>query len=199
MSAGRLDLVLGGARSGKCDYALRLAVRAGTEVTVIAPAEAGDPELERRIDIHRHSRPKSRKLLGTPTGVAKALGANSTDTLVFEDAALLVPNLLQLLTRGLSPDAQSAPDRLEREIDQPVEGELDALIAKIDKGQIKRMIVVSNKVGIGVVPATVLGRVFRDALDRGNRRLAARADGVVLCVAGLPTILKGDDPMLVDA
>ncbi|MBM4436604.1 MAG: bifunctional adenosylcobinamide kinase/adenosylcobinamide-phosphate guanylyltransferase [Actinobacteria bacterium] len=196
MSAGLLTLILGGVRSGKSAYALRLAARSGAAVTVVATARAGDPEMRRRIDLHRRGRPKSWTTIESPIEVASALRLSGPHaTVLLDDVGNLIANHLTELAPALAADAATAPPDLEQALEVRVADELSGLGALVADGRIAHAIVVTNETGMGVVPPTVLGRLFRDALGRANQTLAASADSVVFCVAGLPTVLKGQDPM----
>ncbi len=196
MKAGALILVLGGARSGKSDYATRLAAHGDDPVTLVATAEPLDAEMARRIDLHRRSRPKHWTTIEAPMNVAEALSAAADrSTVVLDDLGLLVANHGAALAAGRDDVAETIPDDLERLLDDRIANELRGLSDLLSGNAVRAAIVVSNEVGMGVVPPTSLGRLFRDALGRANQTLAAEADSVVLCVAGLPTILKGVDPM----
>ncbi len=177
---GQLILILGGARSGKSAYAERLAHERGGTVLFVATATAGDGEMAQRIAAHRADRPAAWPTLEAPTGVAAAVAAAdfSADTILFDCVTLLVSNLL------LEHEAAG-----EAAIGQAIEAEIAALLAQIDAVGVT-WIVVSNEVGMGLVPPYPLGRAYRDLLGRVNARLAARADRAYLLVAGLPLDLK---------
>jgi adenosylcobinamide kinase/adenosylcobinamide-phosphate guanylyltransferase len=189
---GRLVLVTGGARSGKSRLAEGLA-RAGRQpVVYLATAEAGDAEMRARIVAHQQRRPPDWETLETPTQVGRAIAALPAPpgTVLLDDLGLLVTNRLLALCGESAPTLGTA-------------SALDAaLISEIDELQAAResracdLIVVTNEVGLGIVPATPLGRVFRDALGQANQVLAARADAVYLLVAGLPLRIKpSGDPV----
>lgn len=188
----RLTLILGGARSGKSAYAQRLAwERGGERVLYVATAQASDEEMAARIAAHRADRPATWQTLEAPRAVGPAVRrwwATATRppvVVVVDCLTLLVSNVL--VAMGESPD--------------PVQGEMAALaeaeqlLAAIDEltsplEARPSWIVVSNEVGMGLVPPYPLGRVYRDALGRVNQRVAAAADEVLLLVAGLPWRLK---------
>lgn len=179
-------LVTGGARSGKSSFAERLALDGRGPVLYVATATVGDDEMRARVEEHRRRRPPDWRTLETPTDVASALSerARGVGTVLLEDVALLVSNLLFRVTGGAEPLLSTAA-----ELDEAVAAELDALFTARDAAGWD-FVVVTNEVGWGVVPATPLGRVFRDALGRANQALAARADAVYLLVAGLPLRVK---------
>lgn len=179
-AVGELVLLLGGARSGKSARAEQLASARGGPVLFVATATAGDEEMARRIADHRAARPAGWRTLEAPQGVAAAVAASgdAAPTIVLDCLTLLVSNLL------LTHEAEG-----EVEVGRRVDAEIDALLAAIDTGA-ATWIVVSNEVGMGLVPPYPLGRQYRDLLGRVNARVAARADRAYLLVAGLALDLK---------
>jgi adenosyl cobinamide kinase/adenosyl cobinamide phosphate guanylyltransferase len=170
-----LTLILGGARSGKSTHALSLAASAG-RVLFVATAESGDAEMAERIAAHRRGRPTTWDTLEEPRALAASLAraGDRHDVVVIDCLTLWVSNLMAV-----------APSR-------PVDPAswVDPLLAAY-RGGTASWIVVSNEVGLGIVPATSLGRAYRDALGAVNRLVAAAADTVTLMVAGLPLTIKG--------
>ena len=173
----QLILVLGGARSGKSAFAERLAGQGG-RVMYVATAEALDDDMRRRIAAHRSQRPAEWDTLEEPLNLAPVLPAalEGYDTCLLDCVTLWVSNLL------LSNEGNSAA---EREILEAAR----ALMEVYERSH-ATWIVVSNEVGLGVVPPSALGARYRDALGRVNQLLAARADRVYLMVAGLALELK---------
>ena len=174
----QLIFVLGGARSGKSTFAERLAEQGG-RVLYVATAQALDDDMRRRIEVHRSQRPARWDTLEEPLELPSVLptALEGYDTCLLDCVTLWTSNLLLKLEEN--PDA-------EREI-------LDrarALIEVYDQCN-TNWIVVSNEVGLGVVPPSFLGAKYRDVLGRVNQALAARADRVYLLVAGLAMELKG--------
>jgi adenosyl cobinamide kinase/adenosyl cobinamide phosphate guanylyltransferase len=159
-----LVLVLGGARSGKS----ALAVHMGGEVaTLIATGSPSDSEMAERIRRHRAERPAGWSTVEEPLDLAGALAAAAPDsTLVVDCLSLWVSNLM---AEGWDDDAIEAGARG---------------VAEAAAGRPGRTIAVSNEVGMGVVPATPLGRRYRDVLGRVNSMFADAADRAVLVVAG---------------
>jgi adenosylcobyric acid synthase len=158
-------LLLGGARSGKSALAVGMAIESGRPVTVIATATAGDEEMAERIQRHRSSRPASWKTVEEPVDLLGAIQwAGADDFLVIDCLTLWVTNLL-----GAGHG----------------EGEFEGLIEPVvrELGG-RRGVVVSNEVGMGIVPANELARRFRDVLGFVNTRFASGAERAVLMVAG---------------
>lgn len=177
-----LILVLGGARGGKSSWAQRRAEEiGGPNVLYVATAEALDEEMKTRIAAHKADRPSGWRTLETPTlvGVPFTEEARGAQVVLLDCLTLLASNAM------LSANAEPTPDEAEA----AVEVEVDALLHALD-GSEATWIVVTNEVGLGLVPANSLGRAYRDALGRANQRLAAVADEVVMMVAGLPLRLK---------
>ena len=176
---GHLIFILGGARSGKSMHAQRLAKAHGGKVVFIATAEGQDDEMRDRIAAHQAERPADWVTLETPTNVAEAFRRLSSpaDVVLLDCLTLLVSNLLLLDGDIDHPDAVQAENRLEVEI--------RALLEAIRQNRAD-WIVVSNEVGLGLVPPYPSGRVYRDLLGHANQRLAAQADEVYWMVAGIP-------------
>lgn len=180
---GKLILVIGGARSGKSKFAQELATKLGDRVTYIATAQPGDDEMAARISRHRRDRPQhwdTVEVTSEVDQVVREIGSNR-DALIIDCLTLLVSNLL------LSdvPEDLEAEAEKEREISQALE-QLTEAARQIPA----TTIVVSNEVGMGLVPDNRLGRIFRDLAGRANQLLAQRADEVYLVVAGLPRRIK---------
>jgi adenosylcobinamide kinase / adenosylcobinamide-phosphate guanylyltransferase len=156
-----LTFLIGGARSGKSALALELASQWDGPVTVVATAEAGDAEMVERIERHRHERPAEWSTIEEPVDLAGAVASPPGDAAVIVDCvSLWVANVLDRDVETLSGLAVAAAQ------------------------QRARAIVVSNEVGLGVVPVSELGRRYRDVLGRVNAQWAAAADEALLVVAG---------------
>ena len=167
-----LLLVIGGTRSGKSRYALERARHAGRDaVTYIATARPGDPELDVRIAGHRKYRPASWRTIDAAPELADTISS------VPQRDVLLLDSITLWLSASLDEPAEDVATRLGRAI--------DAMRARRTLS-----IVVSDEVGLGIVPVTPAGREFRDRLGLAAQRLAREADEVVMLIAGLPLILK---------
>lgn len=177
----QLILILGGARSGKSSYAEKLAAELGPRVLYVATAEAGDEEMARRIEVHRRSRPDAWTTLEAPVRVGAALSVyvpGDNQVVLLDCLTLLVSNIILAL--------ENEPPAV---VEAAVRQEVEAILAA-RAGLAAPLIVVSNEVGLGLVPPYPLGRVYRDLLGWANQRLAAAADRVLFMVAGLPMVLK---------
>jgi adenosylcobinamide kinase/adenosylcobinamide-phosphate guanylyltransferase len=171
----KVMLITGGARAGKSRYAERLMTARPAEHAVIATATAGDAEMAERIARHKAERDKTWETIEQPISVRAAIrNAARPDRLVLVDC-------LTLWISNLMGEA--------RDIEVEMQGLVGTL--KIAAGPV---IIVSNEVGLGIVPDNPLARAFRDNLGRANQLVAAAADVVVFMAAGIPIILKGSLP-----
>jgi adenosylcobinamide kinase / adenosylcobinamide-phosphate guanylyltransferase len=166
-----VTLLLGGARSGKSHYAQQLGEQA-ERVVFVATAQAGDDEMRRKIDLHRRSRPQHWHTVEEPLALAEtiALHGPACDLLIIDCLTFFAANLL------------------EAGGDEPAS--IDALCSALQSPPCS-VVLVSNEVGMGVVPEYASGRRFRDLLGEMNQRVARVASDVLLLVAGLPLVLKG--------
>jgi adenosylcobinamide kinase/adenosylcobinamide-phosphate guanylyltransferase len=166
-----VTLVLGGARSGKSLYAERLVEGSAKSGTYCATAEAGDAEMAERIAAHRARRGAFWRTVETPLMLARAIATEPEceRPLLVDCLTLWLSNVL-LAGKPLDEESRMLCGAL-REAAGPV-------------------VLVSNEVGMGLVPETPLGRQFRDAAGRLNQQVAAFADRVVFIAAGLPLVLK---------
>jgi adenosyl cobinamide kinase/adenosyl cobinamide phosphate guanylyltransferase len=170
-----LTVLLGGARSGKSSLALQLA-HDGGPVTFVATGEARDDEMAARIARHRSERPAGWTTVEEPLELARVVGdVAPAETLVVDCLSLWVANLLE----------RDDPEAVEREA---------AEIASAAAARPGRTIAISNEVGLGVVPATPLGRLYRDVLGRVNTAWVAAADEALLVVAGRALRLEALGP-----
>jgi adenosylcobinamide kinase / adenosylcobinamide-phosphate guanylyltransferase len=174
MSLPRLTLVLGGANSGKSLFAERLIEASGLSPLYIATAQAFDEEMTAKIKAHKNRRGLKWGVVEEPYDLANALMEVPAGHAVLVDC----------LTFWLS-------NHLLQESDLDVE--CDGLLATL-RGLKREVVLVSNEVGMGVVPDHPLGRRFRSAQGAMNQRVAEQADLVVVVMAGLPLVLKGQLP-----
>ena len=173
----RLTLILGGARSGKSNLAQKMAEAADGQILFVATAAALDEEMAARIAAHRASRPSGWATLEAPVQVGKAIQAWAApvDFLVLDCITLLVSNRVIEIP--------------EAEAHQAIMSETANLLEAYQASRAE-WVIVSNEVGLGLVPPYPLGRLYRDELGYANQRLAEAADRVAFMVAGLPLWLK---------
>ncbi|OHV11878.1 bifunctional adenosylcobinamide kinase/adenosylcobinamide-phosphate guanylyltransferase [Kushneria phosphatilytica] len=172
-----LELILGGARSGKSAFAEKLAMDHAGPVTYIATAQPLDAEMQARIESHRAQRPTHWQLQETPLGLARTLACIDQP-----DQLMLVDCLTLWVTNAL----------LAEETGSTWASEYNELLALLDSPIAGRVLLVSNEVGQGITPIEALSRRFIDETGRLHQALATRADRVWWVVAGLPQCLKGE-------
>jgi adenosylcobinamide kinase/adenosylcobinamide-phosphate guanylyltransferase len=182
---GKLTLILGGARSGKTTYAEKIAAENGGAVVYIATAEAKDDEMVARIKKHQAERPLSWQTREIPINISGTLANNpiTAEVVLLDCLTLLVTNILM----AMNPDLDELD---EAGSETAVSTEISALITTIQQSD-AHWLIVSNEVGLGLVPPYPLGRIYRDTLGRANQQLAQAADHVYFLVAGLPMVVKG--------
>ncbi|MCR9125813.1 MAG: bifunctional adenosylcobinamide kinase/adenosylcobinamide-phosphate guanylyltransferase [Rhodobacteraceae bacterium] len=173
-SLPKLTLVLGGAASGKSEWAESLVEAHSVSKTYIATAQAFDDEMKVKIARHKNIRTDGWATVETPLDPVPALENAGADQAVLLDCATLWLSNVMLA-------------------DHDTDAAADALLSGLQRCAAP-VVVVSNEVGQGVVPDTPLGRRFREAQGRLNIALAAQADLAVMVIAGLPQVLKGRLP-----
>lgn len=174
MTDRHLTLMLGGARSGKSALAERLAGLSGLPKIYIATATAGDAEMQARIAAHRARRDNTWQTLEAPLDLTGALRNLPPGQVCLVDCLTLWASNRIL--------ADHDPDQ-----------DLADMIAALGEAN-GRLILVSNEIGMGLVPGTPMGRRFRDVQGRLNQAVASQADTVLFVAAGLPLALKGPLP-----
>lgn len=184
-----IELVIGGARSGKSAYAERQAAESGLRVVYIATAQVLDAEMERRIAHHRARRPAHWACVEAPLQLAEILRAEAAP-----NKCLLVDCLTLWLSNLFFAGAAARQAEAGAAIDCPLlAGETQALIDTLPRLP-GRVVLVGNEVGWGIVPMHPVARLFADEQGRLNQRVAAIADRVTLIAAGLPLVLKDTPP-----
>jgi adenosylcobinamide kinase/adenosylcobinamide-phosphate guanylyltransferase len=178
-------LVLGGARSGKSRFAEEVASQLGDRVLFVATGEALDEEMRLRIEDHRQSRHPGWRTIEAPIGVGRRIQEE------FGDAQVVIVDCLTLLVSNVigycGDDAEQVDPKL---VEDRLALEIKELVECID-GMDASLIIVSNEVGMGLVPENRLGRLYRDLLGRANQELARHADDIRLMVAGIALDVKG--------
>ncbi len=177
-----MKLILGGARSGKSSKAKEFA-RDENGVVYLATGLATDEDMESRISRHKEDRPKNWETIEEPVeigGVLRTLNSRAfSGTVILDCLGFWLSNVLREIDEDRSgPDLEDfLSERVGEELGPAGKGDFD-------------LIVVSNIVGMGVIPGTAAGRKFRDGLGRVNQAVAEVADEVHLMVAGLSLQLK---------
>ena len=179
---GSITLLLGGARSGKSSYAADLAKKCDGRVVYLATGIVCDEEMERRIEKHKNDRPDSWETIEEPLHVENILRKldNFVELVLLDCMSFLVSNLLLHYQNQGKTDSQA---------EEKVLAHILNLVSIAEEIETK-IIIVSNEVGMGVVPETPLGRLFRDVQGRANQIIAAHANEVFFLIAGLPMRLK---------
>lgn len=174
MPLPRLSLIIGGANSGKSLFAENLIAQSGLSRVYIATAQAFDDEMRAKIKAHQDRRSADWHTIEAPLDLVEALRS------IDGNQAILVDCLSLWLSNHLL-----AEHDLTRESDLLLEALRDPPCP---------MVLVTNEVGMGIVPDNALGRIFRAAQGRLNQQIAAKADLVATVIAGLPMVLKGQLP-----
>lgn len=168
MSPPRLILVGGGVRSGKSAFALQLARELGSRRTFIATAQAFDGEMRLRVERHRIERGGEFDTIEEPTALIAALERVTADVVVIDCLTLWLSNLL--LVEPAPPLAA-------------LESAIDDLAVALERRR-QHTVVVTNEVGMGIVPESALGRLFRDLAGRAHQRIGKVADEIYLGMLG---------------
>jgi adenosylcobinamide kinase/adenosylcobinamide-phosphate guanylyltransferase len=176
--SNKITFILGGARSGKSTYAEKLATESSLPVTYIATAQIYDDEFKQRVQQHQDRRPKNWQLVEAPHYLSPAMKANN-----HEGCSLIVDCLTLWLAQCICPEC-APPEG----VDWARERAAFLKILSILQGNI---ILVSNEVGMGIVPLGEINRQFQDEQGRLNQAIASIADEVIFVAAGLPLKLKG--------
>ncbi len=175
--AKRMIFITGGCRSGKSRYALDYANRHFSRKLYLATSEVLDEEMARRVELHKKARGPEWQTIEEPIEVTSCIKqyAAKAEVILFDCMTLWLSNLL------LKWDEESR-----------VMGEVGCLMETIQKIK-TTLIMVSNEVGMGIVPVDPLARRFRDLSGVANQRMAEAADTVIFMVSGIPMFLKGKE------
>jgi adenosylcobinamide kinase / adenosylcobinamide-phosphate guanylyltransferase len=187
----RLILIIGGARSGKSAFAERLALKSGRSVAFIATATAGDEEMRERIARHRAARPAAWHTIEEPLDLAGAVlrAGKLADVLLLDCITLWLNNLFA--QTGEQGESEEEPYSTGVLYDEIALREIEKLLESTQSlDPNKNLLIVTNEVGLGVVPPYPLGRLYRDTLGYINQRLAQEADRVYLMVVVMAVDLK---------
>jgi adenosylcobinamide kinase/adenosylcobinamide-phosphate guanylyltransferase len=184
---GKLILVTGGARSGKSTFAEETIGDIGENILYIATATPCDEEMELRIQRHRQHRPQKWETVEAYRDMDVHLKGRlpGKDAVLLDCITVMVSNLM--LERDMDWEGISA-DEIDK-VEEMVREEIEKLIEVVKSTDVP-FVVVTNELGMGVVPPTELGRAIRDIGGRVNQMLAGVADKVYLCVSGIPVQIK---------
>lgn len=177
-----IKLVIGGARSGKSEFAENL-IKGENYVCYIATATITDDEMAFRVKKHREQRPSVWRTCEKNEGISQCIG--SEPTYLLDDITNLISNIMFNITGG----AEEITDVLMTDVENSVISELDKFINEI-RTRDNELIMVSNEVGMSIVPENKLARHFRDIQGRVNKYLAHLADEVYFMVAGIEVRVK---------
>jgi adenosylcobinamide kinase / adenosylcobinamide-phosphate guanylyltransferase len=179
----KITLILGGARSGKSRYAEKLAIESALPVTYVATAQVYDDEFKQRVESHKQSRPAHWKTVETPHQLSQALQQESN-----ANTCIVVDCLTLWLAQCICPECVPA-----EHIGHTTQFWQDARQAFLSAlpGLQGNIILVSNEVGMGIVPLGAINRQFQDEQGRLNQAVAGLAGKVVFVAAGLPLQFKG--------
>ena len=184
---GRLILVTGGARSGKSTYAEEIARKLDGGIIYVATSLPVDEEMKLRIEKHKAQRPLNWETLEVFKDFEFHLEGKleSKVGLLLDCVTIMVTNVLMEKCQ----DIDNISNQEAMEVEESVKTEIDKLIALVNAKPVT-FILVTNEVGMGVVPEYPSGRVFRDVAGRANQMLAKAADEVYLCISGIPVKIK---------
>jgi adenosylcobinamide kinase/adenosylcobinamide-phosphate guanylyltransferase len=189
MKQGKFILITGGARSGKSSFAEKLATQLGEKVIYVATAMVSDPEMEQRVAKHRQRRPASWQTVEEPFRVAEIIEkmGQRAQVLLVDCLTILLSNLI--FEHASYPESDQVDYAIAPERQQKVLDYMKTLAHQASQSP-AHVIIVSNEVGQGMVPAFQLGRMYRDVAGWANQIMAAQADTVYLVVAGIPVPIK---------
>jgi len=184
---GKIIMVTGGARSGKSSFAEKKAAEFGKEVLYIATSIAFDDEMKERVRKHRTQRPENWKTLECYKDFEKYLPQEleGVEAVIFDCLTLMVTNIMMEKSMDWEGMSTDEINNVEAEVRRQVSNLLEQA-----KKASQPFIFVTNELGMGVVPPTVLGRAIRDIAGRANQMLAEAADEVYLCISGLQLKIK---------
>lgn len=184
----KIILVTGGARSGKSTFAESLCKERNNSTAYIATSVAFDDEMKERVRKHKEIRPKEWKtyeIYKDIYTIIKEIGQNY-DTVILDCVTLLVNNLM--FVDGI--DIDKATEQEINELEAYIKDQVGKLIEEVRKTDLY-FVMVTNEIGLGVVPGYKLGRVYCDFVGRINQMLGKLSDEVYFTVCGIPTKIKG--------
>lgn len=183
----KLILITGGARSGKSTLAENKAKELGKNILYVATATAFDDEMKQRIKLHRQQRPQNWQTVEAYKDLGNNIGKHikNVDGVLLDCVTVMITNLMM----DEMSDFDNIKDCEAVEFEAVVESEISKII-EFSKSIDKTIIIVTNEVGMGIVPFYASTRLFRDVAGRANQKLAFAADEVYLCTCGIPLKIK---------
>lgn len=184
-------MVLGGARSGKSEFAEKLMYHStGKRKGYIATSQIFDDEMKYRVMLHQERRPKEWETFEVMHDAASEIGKvlSGADAILFDCITMYVNNLLMDHMKEVSVETLGVDDLTK--LQGALERDLSAMFDAISQVDGKEIIFVSDELGMGIVPANAMSRVYRDLVGLANQYIAKRADKVYLSVAGITIELK---------
>lgn len=184
----KCSLIIGGARSGKSRFAQELAMSLSDKVLFAATAEPLNEDMQNRIARHKSERPQTWQTIEVPTDLASQIKHHLEDkeVVIIDCLTLLTSNVLLGQSRGFSDENRIEEQAVENQLMTKIE----ALIDLMNKSN-AIFIIVSNEVGLGLVPDNDIARIYRDLLGRVNQAIAQYADEVYFLLAGITLKVKG--------
>lgn len=180
-------MITGGARSGKSELAEEMAIkRGGDSVIYIATSIPFDDEMKERVKRHKERRPKKWETKEAYKGLYDIIMKSYSKVVLIDCLTVMISNLLMDVDLTWEDMGIDATNDIEKRIGIEVDGILDAVHRY--EGDV---IIVTNEVGMGLVPEYKLGRIFRDIAGRMNKKVANKADEVYFMVSGIPIKIKG--------
>ncbi len=191
-----LTLITGGARSGKSTFAEKLVKEWSQEkennaqevgVLYIATAIPFDDEMRERIRNHQVQRPKHWRTVERYQGLDQIIAEAPEKIILLDCITVMLTNII--FSTGIDekkPDVDQV-----RQIEEEIVKEIDKLISECQSQPDCELVIVTNELGMGLVPVYPLGRIFRDIAGRINQRIAASSDRVYFVISGIPTLIKG--------
>lgn len=183
----KLILITGGARSGKSTFAEEMAKTSGENILYVATSKPIDDEMKQRIAKHRAQRPSEWETLEAYKELDNQLAdvADAKDAILLDCITIMVTNLM--LDQCMDWDSLTREQVLD--IEHDIQIQIEKLI-NVAKSTNTTFILVTNEIGMGVVPPYAIGRDFRDIAGRMNQILARAANEVYFCVSGIPMKVK---------
>lgn len=185
---GKMIFITGGARSGKSTFAENLSKKYNKNITYIATLNFIDEEMENRIEKHKSRRDSSFTTIEVYKEFSKVFLNIPKENVILLDC---IGNMLNNFLFEKEIDFDNISNEEIEALEVRIEKEFDELLVEIDKHK-NDVILVTNEVGLGLVPPYALGRIYRDILGRINQKLAQRASEVYFVVSGIPMKIKGD-------